>query len=491
MSEEKKDIFEIIGEYFQKYPEMSGRKIAERIIEDGNNCGLGDRAIRYRISDYKDAAGTINVEESEYQEELQKKFRNPLTILNEDSDDPIASIKTKFGTVSMPMSKIDKMHYQYSEMGENQTELDLITNFRLKVWQWNAIKNAFRLRKKSNIYSDYTIHNLPTKDVEPIIESKMDELLGSKRVAKKMYDKAILRKYKKLLKQHDFAVVENLAFMNEIASNIEVFKKPVTIAKYPKQPDIFEAQSNLIVLADFHFGAEYEGGERTPKVNTEMIKQKLRKVLNIANHNTAKTNDVLILGDLIESFTGLNHPNSWQGIERGMYGAKVVMEVYDVLVWFMEELKNFGTLYMVPGNHDRSTPSNKEDVRGEIAYIVSGFLEKAFPGRIINLGDIGSFCHGPLNFIATHGHLGLSRESGAAMAYKYGKQGYFNMVLMGHLHSRIIKNNDDGLDFRKIICPSIFSGNQYSEQGGWDGGSGFLMIRQDAQGKPIVTDYCL
>ncbi|MGR3301751.1 MAG: hypothetical protein ACUZ8I_04515, partial [Candidatus Scalindua sp.] len=66
-NDEKKEIFEIIGDYVQDDPSLSARKLTIKIIEDGNNCGLGDRAIRYRISDFKDVSGDIDVEESDYQ----------------------------------------------------------------------------------------------------------------------------------------------------------------------------------------------------------------------------------------------------------------------------------------------------------------------------------------------------------------------------------------------------------------------------------------
>lgn len=31
--------------------------------------------------------------------------------------------------------------------------------------------------------------------------------------------------------------------------------------------------------------------------------------------------NILFLGDMIESFTGLNHKNSWKGLQKGMIGA--------------------------------------------------------------------------------------------------------------------------------------------------------------------------
>jgi hypothetical protein len=72
----------------------------------------------------------------------------------------------------------------------------------------------------------------------------------------------------------------------------------------------------------------------------------------------------------------------------------------------------------------------------------------------------------------------------------------------GHLHSRIQKLNasqirnfkqvdDDTRDCRRQVCPSLFTGNMYSEEGGWSTTAGFLIVEESTSGKPIVHDYPL
>jgi hypothetical protein len=88
------------------------------------------------------------------------------------------------------------------------------------------------------------------------------------------------------------------------------------------------------------------------------------------------------------------------------------------------------------------------------------------------------------------------------MSWAYGEQGKFNFVMEGHLHSRIQKLNaktvqnfkiidDDNKDCRRQVCPSLFTGNTYSEQGGWSTTPGFLITESNGSGKPIVHDYSL
>ena len=72
------------------------------------------------------------------------------------------------------------------------------------------------------------------------------------------------------------------------------------------------------------------------------------------------------------------------------------------------------------------------------------------------------------------------------MCWDYGVKGKFNFITEGHLHSRIkkldakqIKNfemiSDDNTDCRRQVCPSLFTGNSYSEYGGWSTTAGFII----------------
>jgi predicted phosphodiesterase len=46
-----------------------------------------------------------------------------------------------------------------------------------------------------------------------------------------------------------------------------------------------------------------------------------------------------------------------------------------------------------------------------------------------------------INYILLHGHKGISRKATKDICWDYGKQGYFNVVLEGHLHSAIPKTS--------------------------------------------------
>ena len=48
------------------------------------------------------------------------------------------------------------------------------------------------------------------------------------------------------------------------------------------------------------------------------MQQKKQTIIAVGNVH------VHLLGDLIESFTGLNHKNSWKGLDKGMFGVSAV-----------------------------------------------------------------------------------------------------------------------------------------------------------------------
>jgi predicted phosphodiesterase len=162
----------------------------------------------------------------------------------------------------------------------------------------------------------------------------------------------------------------------------------------------------------------------------------------------------------------------------------------------LSKIYNLGTVAVVAGNHDRLSSNNKEDQDGGAADLICWSLGKM--GYDIQFNSIvETFEAGNINFILNHGHHGLSKRPVEYVAYHYGKQGKFNLILEGHLHSRIQKVarvdtvSGDSISVRKIVVPSLFTGNSYSEQLGFSTTAGFLIVEDNGFGKPNVYDYSL
>ena len=89
------------------------------------------------------------------------------------------------------------------------------------------------------------------------------------------------------------------------------------------------------------------------------------------------------------------------------------------------------------------------------------------------------------------------------MCWDYGKKGLFNYIKEGHLHSRIMKLDakqaknfqmisDDSIDCRRQVCPSLFTGNSFSEYGGWSTLAGYLIQEVNDNGNGVdVFDFSL
>lgn len=306
---------------------------------------------------------------------------------------------------------------------------------------------------------------------------------------------------------HSGAPFYNIAFKQKFSDDGfdyigELKKQLKEIPKHKKTKFNKQPRTGVITITDLHFGSYVEAMINTPKFSVAILVDMLERSATHLNQFNYDKVHIHILGDIIETFTGLNHKNSWKGIERGMFGVEAVILFTKLFKeHFLDNVNNLDTIKVVAGNHDRVTSSKDEDVDGGAARLFVWGLEllnyKVEFSPTVLKHVVGDIC-----YILNHGHLGLTRMSAKEMAYDFGEQGLFNFIMEGHLHSRIqrmnatqIKNfkivDDDSKDCRRQVCPSLFTGNVYSEQNGWSATPGFLITESDGNGKPIVHDYPL
>jgi hypothetical protein len=262
-------------------------------------------------------------------------------------------------------------------------------------------------------------------------------------------------------------------------------------------------RKGVVKITDLHFGAYMEALSDTPKFSVKILISMLEKASNQINLLNYDIVHIHLLGDLIETFTGLNHKNVWKGIEYSMFGVKAV-KLFTVTFkkHFLDRINNLGCIKIVAGNHDRVTSDRKEDVEGGAAELIAWGLESIgydieFSSHIIK-HVVDDVCH-----ILNHGHLDLTNKlTTQEMCWKYGEKGLFNYITEGHLHSRIQKLSasqvkkfkmitDDNADCRRQVCPSLFTGNTYSAQGGWSTKPGFLVVESNGAKGINVFDFSI
>ena len=98
----------------------------------------------------------------------------------------------------------------------------------------------------------------------------------------------------------------------EVKKQLDYAISKVNINKIPG------VNTGVICLADLHIGADIRNLQRTPDFNFKSVIQYLKDIANQVNQRGYEKVEIIFLGDFIESFTGLNHINSWKSMGKGM-----------------------------------------------------------------------------------------------------------------------------------------------------------------------------
>lgn len=396
---------------------------------------------------------------------------------------------TARGEINLPVSFVDQLFYEYSEYGLNLSQTEIINKHNLKVWQWHSIKRMLELFKKSNIFSPHTVDSTPPLEIEQMIKEKMDALMGNVGYqVEQQYDKALRKKYKAVIKDETNKELERQSLLLELQDII-----PAAVAQIAPKIKVTKTSSDDIVsvfVFDVHFGAENRTAD-LPEYSPERTKEMFSDIAKEINKLNAKKVHLFFGGDNIETFTGMNHPDSWKGIAKGYFGSQLVLRAYKAFVEFISEVNNVAAVYAVPGNHDRATSKKEEDGQGWIAEILFELIRLSYHKHIPILYDekVISVEVDGINYIMQHGHTKAAKINPAEIILEVGDPSMFNLLATGHFHRRdIIK---DHKSFRQIICPSLFCGNDFSIDLGFSSNPGFVIVKNNGKGKPQLIDYSL
>ena len=235
-----------------------------------------------------------------------------------------------------------------------------------------------------------------------------------------------------------------------------------------------EGKPLVCAIADLHAGGFTENMKLVPDYNLEELANKLAKLSDKLTQIDRPIH-LKILGDLIESFSGKNHKNTWKQIEQ--HGMKVMFTVADMLIKLINETPNIVTVDLISGNHDRISSSNEDDTEGQVAYGVaelirrSGFKEIAFDPLVL------SNAHSNVNYILLHGHLPIAKKNPAELVLDYGDQNMYNVVLTAHKHTEQVKKSTSKLRVHQI--PSFVPANNYAQKLGAHSSTGYVLLESN------------
>lgn len=311
--------------------------------------------------------------------------------------------------------------------------------------------------------------------------------------------KSVYNAWDVTLKEQDGSVVKRTNYQVKLFTrprqpiiNYDVFYKQLQQNVKSYKLNVSKGSGvGMAIITDIHVGAETKGLINTKDFNLNSLMDCLNQAAEIINTHNKKEVHVAILGDLIESFTGLNHINSWQGIHT--YGADALILSYEILFEFLSKIKNLKQIYMVSGNHDRVHENKEVDVKGYVSHIIAYMLSKNF--KIKHHSMVISTLIDNISYILHHGHLKLSQQSFSKIILDYGNQKCYNVLVKGHFHSRAKQQefvHFDSSNYRGITVAPIFTGNQYAESHGWTSSSGFSFIEASHKKNNINHyDYAL
>lgn len=282
--------------------------------------------------------------------------------------------------------------------------------------------------------------------------------------------------------------IDNNDFLNDHLVSLEASFKKVKAKKVPG------SKVGVIMLADFHFGMDYQGDAKNPAFSIDILTEKVRQVADKINAQGFKEVHLALIGDFIESFTGLNHMDTWKHLSS--YGVTAVRGICELLAKeLIAKVNNLKEIYIVSGNHDRISVKKDIDGSGEAAKLIADFLSLMvevpvnFDYVLLNPVIDG------IKYIFSHGHLGLSKRDEYATILEYGDQNIYNVIAQGHLHKREVKKGRkvirntvsnvvslEGSNFRKIIVPPLVTGGAFSSSLGLFGTAGATVISNNGFG---------
>jgi hypothetical protein len=255
----------------------------------------------------------------------------------------------------------------------------------------------------------------------------------------------------------------------------------------------------VLALSDLHIGARVEQMGNTPEFNVKKVVARLQEVAFQVNAKEYKEVHVCLLGDFIESFTGVNHKSTWHELEHNGHGTSVVILAYTILQRFLTSLNNVAAVYVVSGNHDRVSEKMDGDPYGSVAGLLAFMLKENTTLDIKHNAVLLGIEVDSIYYLLTHNHQGIAKGDLGKAFWEYGRQGMYNIMLGGHWHSRkgkrvyttIDEKQVDQANYRQLAVAPLFTGNFYSESNGWNTSAGYTVIVNNGDGKPNVFEYVL
>lgn len=249
-------------------------------------------------------------------------------------------------------------------------------------------------------------------------------------------------------------------------------------------------RTGVVMVADIHSGAKVDLSKHNPEFTYSVIIQKLDNIASQVNSMGFSRIVLGFLGDMIDTFSGLNHPDSWVEIHgggKGM-GAQAVMTTYRILMNFISKIHNLQEVVMVSGNHDRIGTKKADDPRGQVAELLAFMIAESTDIPVEYDPIIVSKPIDNINYLLTHMHLPLGSRPLSDIILEHGDSSRYNILVGGHKHRKSLKKHYaveeqhlvDTKNYRAELVSPIFTGNFFSATLGVSTTAGFRIYERSA-----------
>lgn len=422
---------------------------------------------------------------------LRKRFFRLLNHLHEDNEDYVYQTLTDMSLIAISKSKFLELFSSFSfEKNDNIDKNKSVVVDDQKVYDELEVthdKEQNTVQTKSTRIK--TLEDaLESANVDLNIYEVKKWIANSWEVTSWKSGKAEVRtNYQvKIWLENKFFEKVDPEWTNQYFNEL-INKVPFDFKNLSRRITSFEAPV-VCAISDLHAGSISENMKMTPDFNIKVLEEKLMAISDYLN-SLGRPVHLKILGDLIESFTGKNHRDTWKQIE--MHGMEVMFAVYDLLYKMVDNTPTIKSIDIISGNHDRISSSNEDDTEGQVAYGVYQLLKRSVNDDIeINYDPlILSSSHGNINYILMHGHKRISKRNPAEIILDYGDPKKFNVILTGHLHNEAIKAST--MRYKHYQIPSLVTGGQFSQDIGAHSPAGFVVFEENHLGFADSTFKCV
>lgn len=449
---------------------------AIKAIKEGQHTSGGGGASE---NESEEPVDPINA--SEWEVPQQWKYSRDF-IYNAD-DEKYIFMTRQFGNIVRPKSWVKNMVKSYSNWdGDQDTITEICRNFGITRGLFQAIKTSLGL---THDHEPFTPDEVISKSEK---EMAMEAHQMKRFRTKIEFDKLDWKETQKEAKKWRELKTSILDEINNDLPTIQV--NPITASGIDSKPDTI-----IVETTDWHLGAEAKNLPSIPDFDSDILKDYLDTIIELVRSDYPDAEvHVHFLGDIMETVTGMNHPTSWQNIENGYYGSKVIMESVDLLLHFLTGLRA-SKFVAVTGNHGRLTSDRNSDHTGEAELIVYETVNKILSDvEVVYDSFTAMDVVDGIGHVITHGHNRAAKKQDVAeILHKFSSKGQavdFVMHKQGHTHSRDIK--EDNNLFRSYVVPALFTGHRYNQRNGYGNMAGFnIVYRHPFTGKVKLEDFSL